>query len=58
MAEQVQALAWFKEEVDGKSGFQHEYFTEREQWGGRELQLQGCSVNHEIAHTAERIWLM
>lgn len=25
---------------------------------GRGLQLQGCSANHEITHTAEGIWLM
>lgn len=29
-----------------------------EQRGGRGVQLQGCSVNHEITHTAEGIWLM
>lgn len=27
MAEQQQALTCWKEKVDGKSGFQHEYFT-------------------------------
>lgn len=25
---------------------------------GGGAQLQGCSVNHEITHTAEGIWLM
>lgn len=27
-AEQLQALTCWREEVDGNSGFQHEYFTE------------------------------
>lgn len=28
MVEQLQALTCWREKVDGKSGFQHEYFTE------------------------------
>lgn len=34
VAELQQALTCWREELDGNSGFQHEYFTEESKWEG------------------------
>lgn len=53
MAEQVQALTCWKENADGKIGFQHEYFTEEQSGEGGEGSYRGVQLTMRL-HTLQK----